>query len=292
MRLDRWLRLHVPGLTQGRIEKLLRTGWIRLDGKRVKAGHRLAAGQIIRLPPLTAPPPRPRPAPRIAGAEAQRLRARVLHRDAGLIALDKPPGLAVQGGSRLVRHLDAMLDALRFGAQERPRLVHRLDKETSGVLLLARTRSAAVKLAESFRKGRALKLYWGLTLGVPSPAKGEVILPIARKAGETGAARAARTSYQTLARAGRRFALVAFQPATGRTHQIRIHAAQAGAPLLGDRKYGGPAAAAIPEGFGRGLHLYARSLEIPHPETGRPFRILAPLPPHMETSCRFLDFQI
>ena len=187
MRLDRWVRRQVPGLPQGRLERLLRSGQVRVDGHRAKAGHRLEAGQRVRVPPSVQPrPPAPAPRPRIAAGDARDLRARVLYRDDGVLVLDKPAGLAVQGGSRTPRHLDDMLDALRFGAPDRPRLVHRLDKQTSGVLVLARSARAAAALTRAFRTRAVRKVYWALTVGVPRPESGSIRLPLAKTAGRGG----------------------------------------------------------------------------------------------------------
>jgi len=187
VRLDRWFRRHYPALAHGRLEKLLRTGQIRVDGKRAKAGDRVAPGQAIRVPPMeslaaaASPPPRP-----ISPADEAMLHAAVLHRDDDLIVLNKPPGLAVQGGTRSERHLDGLLDGLRFGHAERPRLVHRLDKDTSGVLVVARTVAAAAFLTRAFRDKATRKIYWALTVGMPKPAQGRIALALAKQAGRGG----------------------------------------------------------------------------------------------------------
>ncbi len=297
VRLDRWFRRHFPNLSHGRLEKLLRTGQVRVDGKRARAGLRLAPGQVIRVPPLAqaeAPAPARTPPVRIARAEAGRLRAAVLHMDDDVLALNKPPGLAVQGGTKTARHLDAMLDALRFGA-ERPRLVHRLDKDTSGVLLLARSVSAARALTAAFRKRDARKIYWAVVVGVPRPRRGRIDLGLAKLPGRAGermvwdmeAGRRAVTFYCVVEAAAKEAAWLALMPLTGRTHQLRAHCAALGTPILGDGKYG--AKGAFLTGLNRKLHLHARSIVMPHPAGGE-LGVTAPLPEHMVETWRFFGF--
>jgi 23S rRNA pseudouridine955/2504/2580 synthase len=300
LRLDRWFKRHFPTLGHGRLEKLLRTGQIRVDGKRVKASARLLAGQTVRVPPLASPdspPPVARPAPSLREADAGFMRGLVLYRDADVIALNKPPGLAVQGGSGTERHLDAMLDALRFDAAERPRLVHRLDKDTSGVLLLGRSAAAASRLAEAFRDKTTRKIYWAIAVGVPKPFKGRIDLPLAKLPGRAGERMApdeegkhAVTYYSVLEHMGRRAAWLALWPVTGRTHQLRVHLAAIGTPILGDGKYGGRAAYLAGEGVSRKLHLHARAIAVPHPRGGKALRVTAPLPEHMRATWRFFGF--
>jgi len=298
LRLDRWFRRHHPGLAHGRLERLLRTGQVRLDGARVKASTRLGAGQEIRVPPLggsvsAAVKPPPAPADPRDVADLHKL---ILHRDDHVIALNKPPGLAVQGGSRIVRHIDAMLDGLRFGAAERPRLAHRLDKDTGGVLLLGRTASATAHLAAAFRAKHAIKTYWALTAGVPSPPAGRIDLAVAKRptgAGErvvadSSAGKRAVTYYAVVANAGRRIAWLVLRPRTGRTHQLRVHCAALGTPIMGDRKYGG-AASSIDGMPDFGLILHARAISLPHPAGGR-LDIQAPLHDGMAAAWRFLGF--
>jgi 23S rRNA pseudouridine955/2504/2580 synthase len=295
-RLDRWLRRQVPHLTQGALQKLLRTGQIRVDGKRAEANTRLGAGQSVRLPPIPEAPPAPaRPA--VAEEDARLLTGLVLYRDASVIVLDKPHALAVQGGPGITRHLDGLLDALRFDAEERPRLVHRLDRDTSGVLLLARTAAAAAFLAAAFRGRDVEKTYWAVVIPEPSLPEGRIDLALAKLAGGRGermqavegrvegAARAI-TDFRTLDAVRRRAAWLELKPLTGRTHQLRVHcAAGLGTPILGDGKYGG--AAAHLEGVSGALHLHARALRLPHPEGGV-LEAAAGLPPHMlETFAHF-----
>ncbi|HZT51346.1 MAG TPA: RluA family pseudouridine synthase [Stellaceae bacterium] len=298
IRLDRWFRRHFPELGHGRLEKLLRTGQIRLDGRRAAAGDRVAAGQVVRVPSLGVAPPAPAPrAPAPRPGDAAMLRDAVLYRDDAVIVLDKPAGLAVQGGTGTERHLDALLDALRFGASERPRLVHRLDKDTSGVLVLARSAAAAARLAAAFRGKDVRKVYWAVTVGVPKPRQGRIDLPLARlprPGGERVVAddadgKRALTLYRTVAHAAAKFAWLAMEPVTGRTHQLRAHAAAIGTPILGDGKYGGAAAhpAGVPQA--RRLHLHARAIAFPHP-AGRILTVTAKLPPHMRETFGFFGF--
>ncbi|MFQ5765223.1 MAG: RluA family pseudouridine synthase [Rhodospirillales bacterium] len=297
MRVDRWFKRRFPELGHGRLQKWLRTGQVRVDGGRVKAGTRLEEGQAVRVPPVAPPPAAARPRPPVRDADARELKARVLHRDADLIVIDKPPGLAVQGGNKVRRHLDAMLDALRFGATERPRLVHRLDKDTSGVLVLARHGTAARQLTQAFRSKDARKLYWAVVVGVPRPAEGTIDLALAKRGGpgreRVGTAprdgKQAVTRYRVIDRAGRKAAWVAFEPLTGRTHQLRVHAAALGTPILGDGKYGGREAFLDADGIAPRLHLHARALRIPHPSGGL-VDVAAPLPGHMHRTFGALGF--
>ena len=306
LRLDRWFRRHFPQLGHGRLEKLLRTGQVRLDGKRVKAGARLEPGQTIRVPPQLqtdadlAPAPRSESPLRLSPDEQALLMDSVLYQDDWILALNKPAGLAVQGGSRQKRHLDAMLDALRFGADERPRLVHRLDKDTSGVLLLARSRAAAQALTAAFRDQATEKTYWAAVAGVPRPESGRIDLPLgkARSGGRermSSGAPAERQALTLYALAGRwrdEVSWLVLRPLTGRTHQLRVHCAAIGHPILGDGKYGGKAAfpASLPRV--KRLHLHAREIALLHPEQETTLRVTAPLPAHMEQTWTELGFRL
>lgn len=298
IRLDRWFRRHFPGLAHGRLERLLRTGQVRIDGRRAKAGDRLAPGQVIRVPPLgdlSQPPPRVPSAPR--PRDIAMLERAVLHIDDDVIVINKPPGLAVQGGTGTERHLDAMLGGLRMGANERPRLVHRLDRDTSGVLVLARNAAAAAQLAQAFRDKATLKVYWAAVVGMPKPRRGRIDQPLAKLPGRAGErvradkdeGKRAVTYFRTIAHASDKLAWLMLQPITGRTHQLRAHCVVLGTPILGDGKYGGAKAhpAGIPNA--RSLHLHARALSLPHPRGGR-LLATAPLPPRMKETWEFFGF--
>lgn len=315
-RLDRWLKRQFPQITQGLIEKACRKGDIRVDGGRVKASTRVLPGQSVRIPPLPegeAAPPSPKS--KITLSDAQMIQRAVIWRDQHIIALNKPPGLASQGGSgQGTRHVDGLTEALMFDYKERPVLVHRLDMDTSGVLLLARTPRVARRLAEAFRHREARKIYWAIIAGVPQPLKGTIRYGLlksgSREGGEkmrcihpadvdsTDGAKRAVTDFAVLERLGSRAAWVALSPITGRTHQLRAHMAEIGHPILGDGKYGGSGQENLGDGWGAGvggavsrkLHLHARSLRIEHPVTGAMLELTAPLPEHMADSWRLFGW--
>ena len=312
-RLDRWFRRIFPHVTQGRIEKMCRKGEIRVDGGRVKPATRLSLGQTVRIPPLPAPGEQPA-APahaKVSDADAKLIQSCVLYRDDHFIALNKPSGLPTQGGSKQTRHVDGLSEALKFDLNEKPRLVHRLDKDTSGVLLLARTRTMASALTAAMRHRQTRKIYWALVAGVPTPYLGEIKYGLVKasghgRAGEgekmlcvhprevditTGAKRAI-TQYATLFRVASRASWVAMEPVTGRTHQLRAHMAEIGHPIAGDGKYGGSHQENLGDGWGAGLggiiskklHLHARTMQFEHPVTRKRVTIHAPLPDHMAHS--------
>jgi len=301
LRLDRWFQRHYPSLSHGALQKLLRTGQVRLDGRRVEARDKVEPGQTVRLPPgvTGAPPAKRKMMPAVSDRDAAEIRKMVIHRDDWAIALNKPPGLAVQGGSGTERHIDGMLDALRFGSQQRPRLVHRLDKDTSGILVLARTGEAAKRLSQSFRDRETEKLYWAVVVGVPPRPEGAIDLPLAKRPGagdretmqvDREEGRKALTQYRMLDRAGGRAALLALWPRTGRTHQLRVHCAAIGCPILGDRKYGGQEALFGAVADSRRLHLHARRIALPHPCGKGLLMVEAEPPPHFRRTVEAFGF--
>lgn len=300
-RLDRFIKRRVR-LSQGEVEKLLRTGQVRVDGGRAKANMRLEAGQLVRLPPLSAEAWRPSERERagtLPARDAAFIRELVIYRDDELIALNKPAGIAVQGGTGQGRHIDGLLGALTEG-EHRPRLVHRLDRDTSGLLLLARHPAAAKRLGELFRSREMDKVYWAVTVGVPNPRAGQLRSWMAKGAGPGEArekmrparqgepgARHAVTNYATISTAGQRAAWIALKPQTGRTHQLRFHMAELGTAILGDMKY--ETRREVPGGVAKGLHLHARALILPRAGR-RPLMLEAPLPAHMQETFETLGF--
>ncbi|MBE9606741.1 RluA family pseudouridine synthase [Acetobacteraceae bacterium H6797] len=300
IRLDRWFRRHFPALTQGALQKMCRTGQVRVDGKRVETNTRLAGGQVVRIPPMPDAPLAKPAAPRVKPDDEAMLRDAILYSDGSVIVLNKPPGLPVQGGPGISRHLDGMLEALRFDAEQKPRLVHRLDRDTSGVLLLARTPSSAAKLAAAFRSRDTHKTYWAVVVGRPHPLEGRINMSLAKLGGTPHGERVvpdegpesahAITDYRVIDTALKSAALLEMNPVTGRTHQLRVHAASAlGTPILGDGKYGEEEAHI--EGLSRQLHLHARAISLPHPEGGT-LEVAAPLPPHMAETFKFFGFDV
>lgn len=316
-RLDRWFRRRFPNVSQGRIEKMCRKGEIRIDGGRVKPSVRVEAGQVVRVPPLPDEAA-PRVAPQIiSDADAKMIREAVIYRDDHILALNKPPGLPSQGGTKQFRHVDGLADALKFGADEKPRLVHRLDKDTSGVLLMARTRAVANDLAKAFRSRDTRKIYWAAVAGSPAPAMGTIRFGLIKapghgKSGEgekmiaihpnevasTKDAKHATTDYAVLSSLGTRASWTALVPVTGRTHQLRAHMAAIGHPIVGDGKYGGSSQENLGDGWGaqlggeisRKLHLHARSLRFAHPVTGASMHLTASLPAHMMRTWEMFDW--
>jgi len=304
MRLDRWFKAHYPGLGFGHLQKLLRSGQIRVDGGRVKADTRVEAGQVVRVPPLEIDHKATGPLTRktMRGQEdGDLLRQMLLHEDDSVFVFNKPAGLAVQGGSGVTRHVDGMLEAWRNKKGEKPRLVHRLDRDTSGVLVVARSRLAAMKLAEAFRARDTKKTYWALVKGVPRKAEDRISTWLAKEQtpdgdrmrvadhGDKGADHAV-TFYRVVERAGQALSWLEMEPYTGRTHQLRVHAAHIGHPILGDPKYfEADQNWELPGGIQNRLHLHARRIVIPHPRSGR-LDVTAPMPQHMYQSWNLLGF--
>ncbi len=304
MRLDRWFKSHYPGLGFGHLQKLLRSGQVRVDGGRVKADSRVEPGQIVRIPPLEVDQKASGPltAKTIRGQEdGDVLRQMLLYEDSKVFVFNKPAGLAVQGGSGVVRHVDDMLEALRSQKGEKPRLVHRLDRDTSGVLVVARTRLAAMKLAEAFRARETKKTYWALVKGVPAKREDKISTWLIKeqtpdgdrmriaKHGEKGADHAV-TYYRILEQAAQSMAWLEMEPYTGRTHQLRVHAAHIGCPIIGDPKYfEADVNWDFPGGVQNKLHLHARRIIIPHPDKGL-IDVTAPMPPHMRQSWNPIGF--
>ena len=318
-RLDRWLKRRFPQVTQGQVEKMCRTGQVRVDGGRVKANSRVAPGQSVRVPPLPdAEAPKPEKKPGVAEDDVKMIQSAVLYRDDHIIVLNKPAGLPSQGGSgQGNRHVDGLAEALKFGRAEKPALVHRLDKDTSGVLLLARAPRIARALSEAFRNRNTRKIYWAAVAGVPHPKMGTIRYGLVKAPGrgrggegekmrcilpdeiaKTEGAKRATTDYAVLDGLATRAAWMALVPITGRTHQLRAHMAEIGHPIVGDGKYGGSGQENLGDGWGaqlggeisRKLHLHARSLTIVHPITKREMTFTAPLPDHMQRTWKTLGW--
>ncbi len=299
MRLDRWFHSHYPTLSFGHLQKLLRSGQVRVDGKRARTNARLEPGQLVRVPPISdvAAEAGPRPP---AGSGKEELRPYLLYEDDAVLVFNKPAGLAVQGGSGLTRHVDGLLEEWRDKRGQKPRLVHRLDRETSGVLVVARTRLAASRLAEAFRARTTKKVYWALVAGVPKPKQGRISTWLGKEphgemervavvAHGTDDADHAVTLYSVVDVAGDGLAWLTMRPVTGRTHQLRVQAAHIGHPIVGDPLYFDKKDWTLPGGMQNRLHLHARRIVIPHP-SGGVIDVSAPLPPHMVQSWNLLGF--
>jgi 23S rRNA pseudouridine955/2504/2580 synthase len=302
IRLDRWFKRHKPDISFTVVAKWARTGQLRLNGKRATPGDRIETGQEIRIPPVDA---QPEPAPRRAQPKREQLtpdeiefvRSLVIFESPDAFVLNKPPGLATQGGTKTRDHLDRLLDGLAEDGA-RPKLVHRLDKDTSGAILVARSARAAGFFSKAFSGRTARKVYWALVVGVPSADQGLIDAPLAKQPGTGGEKMhideehglPAKTRWRVIDRAGNRAAWVELQPLTGRTHQLRAHMTAIGHPIVGDGKYGGQDAF-LTGGLSRKLHLHARRLKIDSPAGGA-IDVTADLPEHFRQSLETLGFEI
>lgn len=302
MRIDRFLEARFPGLSFSHIQRIIRKGELRVNGKRAQPKDRLQAGQNVRIPPLRLEAPPPRAGSGKDNETRAFLKSITLYEDADVLVLNKPMGLAVQGGSGTTRHIDGMLEVMRDASGQRPRLVHRLDKDTSGCLLVAKTRFAAAALAKTFRSRSARKIYWALVPGVPKPKQGRISTYLAKeqreddsfmrvaKHGEEGASHAV-TYYAVVETAAAKLAWLSLKPVTGRTHQLRVQLAHIKHPIVGDPKYFDKENWELPGGLQNKLHLLARRIAVPHPRGGT-IDVTAPLPPHMRQSWNLLGFDV
>lgn len=303
LRVDRWFRVHFPDVGYGYLQKLLRSGQVRVDSKRVQANDRLEAGAQVRVPKIVRTPPPGTPSLKaalgVSKGDRDLIEKAILYEDDLVLVLNKPFGLAVQGGSGTKKHIDGILAGMadRFG--DRPRLVHRLDRDTTGVLLVAKTRDAAAKLGRIFQTRSAAKTYWALVKGVPKPPQGKIEAALVKAAGPDGdrvrkalpgeqdVAMHATTHYSVIDRVAHKASWVSLKPVTGRQHQLRAHMAMIGNPIVGDSKYEGTQVLAD-SGIEPKLHLHARRLIIPHPAGTKKIDVTAPLPPHMRASWSLL----
>jgi 23S rRNA pseudouridine955/2504/2580 synthase len=302
IRVDRWFKRHMAEVSFNQVSRWARTGQLRLDGARVGPGDRVAEGQVLRVPPLDVQPvaalaAKPvRPKKILSPEEIDFAQSLVIHKSKHALVLNKPPGLATQGGSKTFEHVDGLLDALMFDTETRPKLVHRLDKDTSGVLLLARTSRAAAFFGKCFATRDTKKIYWAVTAGGPRLDDALIDLPIGKQPGTGGEKMhvdeaeglAAKSRFRVIDRAADRAAFVEMQPMTGRTHQLRVHAAATGTPIVGDGKYGGQAAF-LTGGVSRKMHLHARRLVIDLPDGGK-LDVKAELPQHFAETLETLGF--
>ncbi|MEL7687679.1 RluA family pseudouridine synthase [Citromicrobium bathyomarinum] len=299
IRLDRWFKRHLPQVGFATVARWARTGQIRVDGARAKPDDRLKTGQTLRIPPgnpaKAKAPPRRR---ELTADERAQAHAMVIKETKTAIALNKPPGLATQGGSKTYSHVDGLLDAFVEGDEPRPRLVHRLDKDTSGVLLIARTPGSAAAFSKRFSGRSAKKVYWALVVGVPEQHVGEIDAPLAKQPGTGGekmhvdmeGGQPAKTRYRVVERAGNKAAWLELEPLTGRTHQLRVHLAAIGHPILGDGKYGGQDAF-LTGSVSRKMHLHARRLIISQPGGGQ-LDVTADLPEHFASTMEHMGFDL
>jgi 23S rRNA pseudouridine955/2504/2580 synthase len=305
IRLDRWFKRHFPGIPHGLVEKQLRKGLIRLDGKKAKSSDHVHAGQVIELKfEFTGGDKKPKKTPMrtLSPEDAKMMQDAVLYKDAHLIVINKPFGLPVQGGSKISKSIDDLLDALRFDSLERPKLVHRLDRDTSGALVLARSAKVAAILSRAFAGKDIQKTYWALVNNAPLQFKGTIDYKLIKKVqGEESYERVAlddedgkyaKTEYHVLEMLARKYALLELKPLTGRTHQLRVHCTAIGCPIVGDHKYGGSTEDAEGLGVENVLHLHARRIQIPAHGGIKAVDVKAPLPAHMKKSFAALGIDI
>ncbi len=298
IRLDRWFSRYYPDLKNGQLQRLLRGKNIKVNGEKATTSRHLFVGDEIRIPPLNISEKSNLPKD-LSKSDIAFMQSLVLYQDNDVIVLNKPAGIAVQGGTKTERHIDGMLDALRFGKNEKPRLVHRLDRDTSGVLVLGRTANSAARLAESFKTKEARKIYWAIVVGKPKLLSGKIDAPLSKLSGVGGGeqikidfenGQRAQTLYRVVDFLGQKAAWLEMSPLTGRTHQLRVHAAQVlNTPIVGDGKYGGDRSFTLGLTNNNKMHLHARSIRVPHPVKGV-LEVTAPLPPHMQDSFSFLGF--
>jgi 23S rRNA pseudouridine955/2504/2580 synthase len=299
IRLDRWFKRHHPGVTHALLQKHLRKGQVRVDGKKVEASHRIEAGQVIDMRFEVEDRPREKQKkterPKLEPEDVLLMQSMLIHKDSNILVLNKPAGLAVQGGSKIGKSVDGMLGALQFDQKERPKLVHRLDRDTSGVLVIARTARVAAELMKLFSGKTVEKTYWALVNGCPLELAGVIKAPLAKSAHDESAyetvgvdheeGKYAETEYRVIDQLARKYALMELKPLTGRTHQLRVHTAHIGHPIVGDHKYGGSNTDAKSIGVENTLHLHARRIVIPKfPGSPQRIDVTAPLPPHMKKS--------
>ena len=297
IRVDRWFARHYPELKNGQLQRLIRGKNIRVNGAKTSADTRLHTGDILRVPPMDVSEKSNLPR-RLSKADIEFMQSLVIHKDDDVIVLNKPSGIAVQGGSGQARHIDGMLDALRFEKEEKPRLVHRLDKDTSGILLLGRSANAAAKLAEAFASREAKKVYWALVYGKPKLLSGKIDAPLAKMSGEKGGeqmrvdfenGQKAQTLYHVIDSLAKKVSWLEMMPLSGRTHQLRVHCLTLNTPIVGDGKYMDKTRENMGLQDENKLHLHARAIKIPHPRKGT-LEIFAKIPQHIKNSFEFLGF--
>lgn len=297
IRVDRWFARHYPDLKNGALQRMIRGKNIRLNGAKTTAGDRVHTGDVLRVPPMEVSEKNNLPR-HLSKADITFMQSLVIYKDEDVIVLNKPSGIAVQGGSGTIRHIDGMLDALRFEKDEKPRLVHRLDKDTSGVLLLGRTANAAAKLAKSFASRDAKKIYWALVYGKPKLLSGKIDAPLSKMSGEQGGeqmrvdfenGQKAQTLYRVIDSLAKKTSWLEMMPLSGRTHQLRVHCLTLNTPIVGDPKYMDKQRESMGLEDENKLHLHARAIKIPHPRKGI-LEIYAKIPQHIKRSFDFFGF--